>query len=362
MNLDHFQALLHALADRTRPIDPLVHQLLQDSAYDLYARRPGPALLDNGVLRPTDLDLACFLSALADRGAVINLPTYERRRAKTTREGEHVVSAANRHGKILSLSANKEALSFSVKIEDANVITSESVGAPRNFMVVDVEGGWYDGWKTIEFMPSRKENAFLTDNALWTGRRVVFENFVHPNRWAAIFGRPYLALKLALARLEAEAQHLFAEQKRLVGMGVRRDRVPLEDDADAESRPKSETGSSKPIQVQAFETEVDGPAPSAAFPALEPTWEALAGAYQRRKFLVYTLCPKIRFTTRATELAFVKNGGPERHPPAWSPANAVGWKRGVVFPGKRTAWTQAYVGTGLALRTRLYMKTERVAS
>src|SRR5258706_15269663 len=114
---------LQRVLDRTQSVDDLIAQLLQHWSYDLYARKPGPALLaDDGALKPTDLDLTCFLSALVDRRAVINLPTYTSRRPSTEREGERVLSKHNRHGQVIGTAANRECFSFSVKILDQNVI------------------------------------------------------------------------------------------------------------------------------------------------------------------------------------------------------------------------------------------------
>lgn len=41
----------------------------------------------------------------------------------------------------------------------------ESVGEPRNFMMVDVDGTWYEGWKTIELLPKAEENQFLHEHS-----------------------------------------------------------------------------------------------------------------------------------------------------------------------------------------------------
>ena len=133
---------LQRILDRSAPVDDLIPIVSSHWGYDLYSRRPGPAVLENGVLKPTDLDLACFLSALKDRGAVINLPTYRARRARTEKEGERVVSKENRHGPVMGLVSNKQVFSFSVLVTDHNVIvagdeakgTRDSVGAPRAFI------------------------------------------------------------------------------------------------------------------------------------------------------------------------------------------------------------------------------------
>lgn len=370
MNKENFESILHTCADLASPIDGALKFLLAHWEYNLYSRSPGPALLEEGVLRPTDLDLACFLSALVDRGAVVNLPSYTSRRATITRSNERVVSKENRHGKCIGLASNQDAFSFSLKIHDANVITSsdegDSVGAPRNFMLLDVDGKWHDGWRAIEFSPTAKENAFLTDKRLWTGHRVVFENFVHPNRWASFYGRSYLASKLVLQRMTAEAQHLFAESKRLFDTGISPE-FQAEHVLDGDRPPpiKTTIGPSKPIKVTAFEAEVHGLVTFGDFPRVADTGQAHADALARRRYLIYTAAPLLRFATRATELAFVVpgDGVPVRRdlPPYWVTSAFKGWERGVVDPGKRTAWTVGDFEGGLKLRHRLYTKTERVA-
>ncbi len=124
----------------------VVGRILDTWKYNLAERKPGIAYVDEKGEPITDLDLACALSALADRRAAINLPKYERRRPRQIKEGEIVVSAANRHGRIIGLVSNKSVFSFNVLIEDANVMTKDSVGAPRNFMMQDIDGYWHDGW------------------------------------------------------------------------------------------------------------------------------------------------------------------------------------------------------------------------
>lgn len=361
---------MQTILDRTRDVTGLETQLLEHWAYDLYARRPGPALLENGVLTPTDLDLACFLSALVQRQAVINLPTYKARRARTEREGEVVLSKDNRHGKIVGLTANKEAFSFSVRILDQNVMQAgsedapDSTGAFRNFMLVDVDGAWHDGWKKIQFVPTAKENAFLTDKSLWTGNQIVFTNFVHPNRWTSFFGQYYFLTKALIQRLEEENQFYRTEEKRLLASGLA---FPRSGEHSKKEWPKTEkTGEDKAITVPAFEAEVDVPW-TGAFTSLATTEDALFSNSAKIKARQYTVLPELRFAARATELAFFQSMK-QRHPafPSW--IKGAAWEEGYVLKGKRTAWNrlplvQLFPGqTSFALRFRVYEKTERVAT
>lgn len=377
-NLDQSELWLRIM----NPEDDLrevVEQIKAHWAYDLYARRPGPALLENGALKPADLDLACFLAALVDRKAVINLPTYQIRRPATRREGEHVVSRDNRHGHVLGLVSNKEAFSFSVRIRDMNVITTDGdgndgVGAYRNFMLVDLDGHWHDGWRKIEFMPSRRENEFLTDRSLWTGDEVVFENFVHPNRWTSFFGQWYILTKVLIKRLRAEAAFRRQEVKDKLrdGLVLKGDEEPEEERGATE-----EVGAAESIKISAFVADVEAEVPE-VFSPYSMTPEGLKCAKERAARLTYVDVPELQFAVRATELAFAKRtdvisrfaeGDPKEPPlpaqifPAW--ITGAKWEQEKV---KRTVWNRLVLGQrvpferGLALRFRVYWKSERVAA
>lgn len=358
------------ILDRSAPVDDLIPSVLSHWSYDLYSRKPAAALLENGALTATDLDLACFLSALVERSAVINLPTYERRRAQTVRAGERVLSADNRHGKVMSLSANKEVFSFSVRIQDMNVIQTDevmgdSVGAPRNFMLVDIDGSWHDGWSRIQFMPTAKENTFLSDRKLWTDNVVYFKNFVHPNRWISFYGSPYFLTKVLIDRLEEETKFYRAEEKKLLAAGVR---WPPRDGANDSGGPKewptSTRGDYSTIKVDAFECEADAPFIK-FFPALEMSTEAMVANSKRVRELTYTLLPQLRFAARATELAYYKAGAKDHAFPHW--IQGAEWDTDYVQKGKRTVWNRLVLKQvypwqlGFALRYRVYSKTEQVA-
>lgn len=358
---------IKAVQDLTRPVDDLAKKMISAWSMDLYTRKPGPAYDEDDVFVGTDLDLACFMIALAERNAVIILPKYRARRQAQKTEGEIIVSKDNRHGRIMGLSANKETFSFSVRVEDMNVITDNGtkVGAPRNFMLVDLDGSWYKGWDSIQFVPSAIENDFLNDHSLWAGASVIFKNFVHPNRWISFYGRPYFVTKALIQRLEKESTHLNAEVKRLLAEGID---FPREA-ARKEWPQKKPVGEAERKTVTAFEAEIDLPEPEGEFVVLEKTQEALVAAADRRKDLVYSTIQKLRFMARATELAYYKHGlmkdGIEKMP-AWI-QNAA-WERDFKQPKKRKKWnrlilTQPGVGEfGIALRYRIWEKTEKVAA
>jgi len=351
----------------TESVDDLAKKMISAWSMDLYTRKPGPAYAEDGLFVGTDLDLACFMMALSERNAVIVLPKYKSRRQTQKTEGEIIVSKDNRHGRILGLSANKEIFSFSVRIEDMNVITDNGtkVGAPRNFMLVDIDGSWYDGWQSIQFVPSANENDFLNDHKLWAGASVIFKNFVHPNRWVSFYGRPYFATKALIQRLEQESTHLNREVKRLLDSGI-----DFPKRAEKKEWPKkTAVGDAERKQVDAFEVEIDLPEAEGEFASVMQTQDALVEAADRRKTLVYNTIPKLRFMARATELAFYKygrNGDDAEKMPAWI-RNAQ-WERDFRWQGKRKRWnrlilTQPGVGElGIAIRYRVWEKTEKVAA
>lgn len=345
--------------DRSAPVDSLIAPTLVHWEYDLYSRKPAPALLEDGSLTPTDLDLACFLAALAAKKAVIALPKYSSRRPRVERVDEYVINKDMRHGQVIGLIANKDVFSFSVRIQDMNVVRQsedgpDEIGAPRNFMLVDMDGTWHDGWKSIEFMPNKKMNSWLEDNRLWTGNTVHFQNFVHPNRWISFYGAPYLATKILIQRLEEECRFYRQEENRLLELGIVMPE-PL-----AVPRHTS-TAPSNSIQVTTLEAVVDAPYHSAYAP-LSLTQDALIASHERVTKLTYTSLPELRFATRCTELAFSKwlnDGEKSLALPAW--LRGLRWEAGYREPGKRTDWKRLAFTGELSLRYREWVKTERVA-
>jgi hypothetical protein len=394
------------ILDPNDSCDDLAAELIEHWGYDLHARSPRRAVLEDGILKPTDLDLACFLSTLVDRGAVIELPTYELRRPATQREGERVVSKDHRHGKVLGLESNKEVFSFSVKISDLNVVFNsttcprcrgqdfdpaiacvmcngtkvvqspngegESAGAPRNFMLVDLDGRWHDGWKSIVFTPKRKENEFIAAHGLLTGNSIVFENFIHPNRWVSFYGSWYLLTKLLVERFRSEASACGYEVKRILAAGQKfPDAGP---GAEREWGESKTVGPAASVTVPAFEAEIDADVPR-SFPAYPTTQAGLLAAKARMNHLRYGVTRALSFHVRATELAFCNKADsfawlPEverehrAEPfPAW--ISGAAWEHD--YKIKRTAWNRLVLGrhapfvAGMALRYRVFNKKERVA-
>lgn len=360
---------LQRVLDRFQPIEDLITNLVDHWGFDLYSRKPGPAYDSDGVFKGTDLDLACFLSALVDRKAVIVLPTYERMRAVSKREGERVISKENRHGQLQGLVSNKKVLSFSVRILDQNVIRSgnetegDQVGAFRNFTLVDVHGKWHDGWKNIEFMPSAQENEFLNDKALWSGTNISFKNFVAPQRWVSFFGQYYTLTKVLINRLEQEVEFANTSVQTLEQAGVRW--PPWGEHGAKKEWPVTTKGASKSIKVDAFEAEVDAEF-YGIFKPYPKTTEGLVEAATVARTLKNKVIPALRFPIRCTELAFVQAGCKDKGFPSW--ISGAKWEEGYIPKGTRTEWNrlvlnQTFPGQkALALRYRVFQKSEQVSA
>jgi hypothetical protein len=358
--------------DRTQNPVPAAEGILKEWTFDLFTRKPGPAYTEDGVFVGTDLDMATFLSALADREAVVAIPSYEGMRAATKTEGVRHLPGP-RNGSILGLIANKDVFSFSVRMRDMSVVRTDANGREhqgdfRNFSLVDVHGEWHDGWKRIEFVPNAKENAFLNDKSLWDGATLVLSNFVHPNRWVSLYGNPYFKAKAALESLTSYAAHLRKEVKRLEDAGYKY----VEPSKGGFSAPdfSAETvydGDSEPVSVETLEVELDLPEPSGEYPKLASSDKALKEAADLAKYISYTLCSKIRFTVRCVEYAFFKYGfqaSGEEKIPGW--ITGASWERGFKLPKGRIEWNrmilfQRAVGEmGIGIRYRKVTKTQRV--
>ena len=298
--------------------------------YDLLSRKPSPAYDMYNVFKGTDLDLACFLYELSGRGAVINIPEYETHTQNKMRKDQKLISKFDRNGVVIGVGANKNFFSFNINIIDQNVVSADKVGDFRSFSLTDKYGEWYDGWSKIQFVPTLNENKFITENKLWSGNRIVFKNFIHPNRWTSFFGHHYVITKLLMDRLDDESVFLNTEVKRLLASGINfpKGEGPKSYDYDY--------GKSKQQNFPAFECKVYIPEThiSGDYKFIEETQEEMVKAYNTRKYYVYTLIPSLRFMTRASEYAHYKN--PDRMP-AW--IKNTQWEPGFKIPPRgRTQW------------------------
>ena len=370
-------SVMVGIQDKTSDIEPSLVKLMDHWNFDLDAKKPGVAhqIIGGDEVKFTRLDLSTFLMALIDRNAVINLPVYKSRRATTVREGENVLSNKNRHGEILSLTSNQKAFSFGVRIKDENVLSeskdgTETLGQFRTFLITDLTGGMYDGWQTLQFVPSSAENNWMNTNYFKDDvkdNKIYFDKFVAPEKWAAFYGKYYFMSKAMESRLSDEIRHLKHSIKSLIEDGIK---YPPGFEAPPVDWPKQTKGEYDTEKIWAFQAEIDIPAPKleTEYADIETTQDGLVGATRKRKRLEKALA-KCRFINRSVELAFS-----QKHPNDVTKAERpqVHWVKGVEWEkytaaGKRTEWNRLKIfqpGVGelsVALRYRWWEKTEQVA-
>lgn len=368
MKLDAFKADYNRLMDRTSDVRACAGRVLGQWQYNLEDRSFGPAYQDPDTgAYTTELDLAVFISALVSRRAVVSMPAaYKGRRASTHTEGEMVVSGTDRHGQLLGLQSNADVWSMGMLFRDANVITTDDVGRPRNFLMQDLDGTWHDGLKTIQFMAETDFEKKLFQNT----QRVSFQNFVSPNRWASFYSRAYLLAKVAIARLADEVKFLKGEQKRV------RKELAIASPVWAKS---TKVGPEKKETFWAFNSFVDGLEFQGEYAPVPCTHEGLEACTTLRK-RAESLLTQLRFHCRCTDFAFWKHGvlheitndnllpylkgdcGDDVTPrqPAWAKGTwETGYKTG---PRARTFFARMDRDLGLSLRWRCWEKTERVAA
>jgi hypothetical protein len=294
MSKREFEKESARLLDRTSDVRACAGRINDAWSYDLDSRSFGPAHFDPEMgAYTTELDLAVLMSSLMKRGAVIQFPSnYKARRAKTQTEGEIIVDSKNRHGRILGMTSNKAAWSFNVLFDDANVITTDETGKPRNFMLQDIDGTWHEAWSPLVFISKTDAEKKLFENT----NSIRVQYFVHPMRWPSIYGRPYLAAKIAIARLEDHDRFLRGEQKRI------REACSIE----PPQWPKSaKVGEDRPIKVWAFEARVRGTDFTGEYAEFETSEAGLKEASSLRK-RIKQLVTQLRFNTRCSEFAFWK--------------------------------------------------------
>ncbi len=356
------------LSDRTHDILPLINELVDEWGYNLEKRKPGVAYITPDGKPVTDLDLACYLSALASKRAVVNLPEYKSRRGATVTEGEVVLDKDNRHGRIINLGSNQKTFSFTVVVEDANVITADSVGRPRAFMIQDLTGEWHDGWKEIQIMPTGLAKDVF-DSLCGNDHKVRFKDFIHPLRWTSVFSKNFRLAKFAAdVRIADQVKFLKKETKRL--------REELEIPPKVWSK-SSSVGKTKSIPVQAYESFMEGVEMTGEYSEFPTTQDG----YEEAMNLLRRLSERqrmLRFHIRASEYswhrhlskalgsastdAWVKGSVNAVTPaPAWA-KNKV-WATGYKTSDKaKTHFARLEVEPGVFYRFRTMQKSERVAA
>jgi len=342
--------------DRNVDIEPVARKATLFWTYDLEKRKPNPAYDEYGVFKGTDLDLACFLYELANRGAVIRIPYYKAGTRKTIREDQKRISAEAR-GEIVSVIGNQNFFKFSVKIIDQNVVGPDKVGYYRTYSLTDHIGQWYDGWREIQFVPTLNENKFITENKLWTGNKIIFSNFIHPNRWTSFFGHYYVISKIILERLTEDIKHFNSEMKMMRDEGI-----SFPDGEGPVQGPEQEYGKTKSVKFESFQAKIFIPEMDlkGEYPKIDHNQENLVNIYRKVKRLKH-LKSRLMFMVRATEYAHYIN--PDRMP-AW--IKNVSWEDGFKEPGKRIVWQRLKLFQpepgkhAVSILKRTYMKSARV--
>ncbi len=344
------------IVDRGTGLTEEIYQaILAQSIFSWEGRNPAPALDLDGNFQGTDLDLLSFLVPMAEYRAVIEIPHYRNRR-KVVRKANERKIGTNQFGPINALISNQKVFSFSVRIIDNTIVRlsattgRETLGAWRNYMIVDCDGHWYDGWDRIVFNPIAEENSFLSEKGLWTGNAVYFTNYVHPNRWQSVFGAPHLLQKILIERLDDEAHFYREEMKRLEAMGIH---MPS---GDREAYvPAVSEGATEKIEVATMEMSVVTNALHGAYPSVANTQQGLIQAYNRQKKLTYSEKPRVQFVTRANEAAYFQYGlGDVAH---W-----MGGRLWISIKEKRTEWNQMVLSNDCALRYRTKKVSEHVSA
>lgn len=378
-----FSGDLEKLKDRTSDVRAVCNRILESWTISLKDRKPGIAYIDENGTPIVTYDMAALMHTLMRARAVVNIPAYTVRRAKTITEGEVLVDNANRHGPVIGMVSNATVFSFGILVDDAQVVgegrgTMEGeavVGKPRAFMVQDVTGAWYDGWKSIDMIQAGLDKE--TYEALQgITSAIKFKYFIHPNRWPSFYGRPYLLAKCAVVRLKDQEKFLKGEIKK------------LEDALEVEKQPwpKSTTvGEVKEIDVWAFESKVEGFAISGKYTkaadkaiesedtdVMQAVLDRLTGLKKRfRGFIT-----ELSFQIRATEYSFWTNGvlpnidedniidwvdgagNAQPRRPGW--VKGKEWENG--YKVKRTKFARMEMRDGLKILWRVRRKKEKVSA
>lgn len=302
------------LIDRSKEVD---WSFLIDSLRpDMYNRKPSPALNVEGELQVTNLDFHTALSAIISRGAVINLPKYNAMRGSVLKAGEKIVSKENRHGKCIGVSSNKDVFSLGIKIDDAQVMKSDSVGEPRIYNFLDVEGNIHEGFKTIEFIPSEKEKDYINDWKIGSDNKIVFKHIISPGRRHAIYSGFYFTMKIAIKRINDEAKYLAGLITAMQKAGIK---YPGQGEEGAPKQwPKStKVGNEKKIKVKSITYEADIPPLTGAYPMIEMNQENLIAITEQRKNLIYKIKNLLQYTIRGNEYANYKYTSDTNEFPHW---------------------------------------------
>jgi hypothetical protein len=311
----------------------VVPRIVREFTNDALDRRPKGA---------GGLDLVSFLLTIAGRGATVLIPEYHATRPTTRKTGE-LVLPANRHGRVLAVVSNAKTFRFSLRIDDANVLTTASVGAPRTFTLTDFNGDLNDAWRTITFLPTARENSFLARYGLERDGRIPFERAVHPNRWTALFGRSYVLAKILIDRLSDEIKHWQPERRDLL--------AEIADEHEGDYR-GTEREPGRKLKVQSLEVKVAHDVFLGEYPRTSDVTVRLA--------VLRTARERVQVATRATELAYawaLKRAAAKQS--GWPAPSGLRWHT-FKPPKSRITWQYMSLGGDLALQARIREITETV--
>ena len=321
--------LMLAIMDRSKPItQDIINIVLNFWKLDLNN-------LDNN-------DLASILLSLAERKAVVNIPTYKSMTAGKTKDNQVLISDTNRHGELIKVTGNKSNFKFSIGINDKNIMKSASVGDFRNFTVTDFNGDMYSGWDIVEFIPTDEEKKL--------GSRIKYDNFVNPNKWVSLFSENYIITKALINRLEEESKDNHRQMKIMKEAGITYDEQEGDKITYHESSKKT-----KSIKVDCFEVNVVIPDNSTQYVQFASKPAFLRRLTDSRRNYIYQIIPKLRFATRCIECAYYKFGN-DKFPPTVLDAS---WETHMV---KRTKWDKVVLLPGFEIRKRKFTKSERVST
>lgn len=308
--------------NREENIDDVVESLIEHYEYNLEDRKPGPAILVNGDVKASDMDLACVAAALAKRKAVVVLPDYQGSGGGAQTSGQIRLGGNVRYGQLVGLNSNETYFSFNGKFIDHGVVNTTSggsLGAPRDFHFVGKDGRWHPGYNGMQFVPDAAENAFFQQFGINAGTDLKFDRFVADGREWNFFSQYFYLLQIVIQRLEEERSALNAYVK---ANKPRTTSTPWEREDDGSEK----SFKTKSTEVPVFESHVAVPFEEAEFAAqfnddYQGDW---SNAETRSHKIQYNYLPALRFAARTTEYAFYRKGAHKAGTPAWM--KGVSWK------------------------------------
>lgn len=354
-----YDSIIEAASDRSSNGIALAQEVVEDWGCDLSSRKLRTTLDEDGA-KVTEVDAMALFIELARTKKIINLPDYTNARPSTVKEGTVLVSRTNRHGPVLNLSSNKAVFSAGLMTKDANVVTTDEVGAYRTFMLTDLNGELdMERWSTVEILT---QDPAIPD-------RISLTCMVNPGRWASIYGRPYIAAKALMIHLDEKVKDL---TKQVSALKFR------QSNGKTWGSKTTQVGGSTSIMVDAFEAVLDGFELHGEFEQYSRSAKGLQAAESALKD-AKRLLRMLQFLTRMTEKAFydhavkprlggslsgvlkwVENGGEQ------APTVAT-WKKGTWVCGykptaqSRTRWARMEMLPGIHLRWRVWSKRETVS-